>query len=163
MKLAAAAQPVVAVITSVTLDSAIYSSAEQTVAGSLTIVIDARDSKKSGWRVVVQGNDFVADQANGVTIAANQFAIASVSNPELVEGKEKKKADASAAPLALPSSLERARTVAIAEPGAGVGLYQQTLGLQLTIPGGARPRCIHRRAHRDLGDRSLTVRRKWLR
>lgn len=110
-----------------------YSHDDQTSAGSISLSVDDSSATNAGWSVSVQAGDFSNGEMN---IPAGNFAITGANGPVYVDGQE---IDGAGGPMVPESgahgSLDSPRKVLHAQENFGAGTYEQTLDVELLVPG----------------------------
>jgi hypothetical protein len=120
-------------VTSASLQPVDYSHGDQVSEGSISLQIDDRSATNDGWNVTVMASDFTAGDHS---ISTENFAITEAGEPIRVEGAEIDPIGGPATPNAgAVGPLDTERKVLAAESGSGAGVYDQTLVVELLVPG----------------------------
>lgn len=119
-------------IADLNLTAATFSTSQQDSQGILALVAGEAGCAAKGWNVTVQASDW-AKQEGGAGIPASNFALTQVTNPTVKSGQG---IDNHGGPRAVneTGTLNQSRKVLQANPGYGLGTYEQNLNVKLTIP-----------------------------
>lgn len=128
-------------IGSVSLAPTSYSAEEQYNPGKIDYTITAESGTAPGWSVSVQAGDMVYSGSHGGTnIPAANLTVSSANAASYVSGDPVDTTNGPFVPAeGATGGLNTPRTVLTSDPGYGDGVYNQTLDLTLTIPGGSKP------------------------
>jgi len=111
--------------------SFLYSFSDQFASGALTYRVTGANC--SGWEVSIRASPLVySGSRTGATIPASNLLLTTIGSPVLVSG-----AGGSPSAVTSPGHLGAARTVLRAPSGTGTAIYQQELGVAVTLPGGS--------------------------
>jgi hypothetical protein len=103
---------------------------DQTAAGSLTYRITGAGC--SGWSVSMAASAFTyIGSTPGSSIPANSLTLTTGGPTSVISGD-----GTGVAPTSVTGGLGTTRKVISAQPGAGNGTYEQSLGVSVTVPGG---------------------------
>lgn len=123
-------------LTDLKLPTVTYSHSDQQTTGTLLLTVDSLASPAVlSWNVTIQASNFIAQPlTSAASIPAANLVLLSASPPERIAGKRVTSAGPSVpSTLTLPATLDTPRKVLQARAAAGV--YEQSLEVQLTIPG----------------------------
>ncbi len=119
-------------IVDMTLDAKNFATVAQDSVGNLALTAGENGCAAQGWKVTLQASAWAKD-GGGTAIPANAFALTNIQNPGYVSGQQIDQNNGPK-PVNELGTLDQSRKVLNSNPGYGLGSYNQTLGVKLTIP-----------------------------